>query len=390
MVRGLKSAVLTGLPLIVLALLLVLFTSGTITPLVSQGGAPLEKLEFERVVLEKGVIRAHVTNGGPSEVTIAQVLVNDAIWRAFYQPSPELPRLGRAVVVIAYDWVEGEPLKITMVTSNGFTFSHEVQIAVESPKPTMSQFLNFAVLGAYVGVIPVFLGLIWFPVLSKLKKHWYEFLLSFTVGLLLFLAVDALKEGIELTPKVPGPLQGTAVLVLGVAVSFLGLVAVSESSLSESRGSERGLLTLAYLVALGIGLHNLGEGLAIGAAYAVGEVSLGAFLILGFTMHNTTEGLAIIAPVSQTNPRLGHLALMGVLAGAPTIIGTWIGGFSFLPVLAVVFLGVGAGAILQVVYAIVVYMAEGKSTLTKLSEGHNFAGLVLGLLLMYLTGLFVS
>ena len=69
------------------------------------------------------------------------------------------------------------------------------------------------------------------------------------------------------------------------------------------------------MIAIGIGLHNLGEGLAIGSAYAIGELALGAFLVVGFAIHNTTEGFAIVAPLTRERPSLGRLLLLGVIAG---------------------------------------------------------------------------
>jgi zinc transporter ZupT len=147
-------------------------------------------------------------------------------------------------------------------------------------------------------------------------------------------------------------------------------------------------LVVAYMIAAGIGLHNLGEGLAIGSAYVLGEVALGAFLVIGFAIHNITEGLGIVAPVaSGKRPRKIHFLLLGLLAGVPAIFGTWIGGFTYSDVWATLFFAIGSGAIFQVVYEIIKLMAkdseEGLGSLT------NFTGLVLGLLIMYVTGLFV-
>jgi zinc transporter ZupT len=147
-------------------------------------------------------------------------------------------------------------------------------------------------------------------------------------------------------------------------------------------------LGLALLIAVGIGLHNLGEGLAIGAAYSLGKVALGTFLVLGFTIHNTTEGLAIVTPIARERPGLATLALLGTVAGAPTILGALIGGLSYSPVLATLFLAVGAGAIFQVVYELVKMTVRQAGD--ELVTAMNLAGFVAGLLIMYVTGLFVA
>jgi zinc transporter ZupT len=144
---------------------------------------------------------------------------------------------------------------------------------------------------------------------------------------------------------------------------------------------------IAALIAIGIGLHNLGEGLAIGAAYSLGEVGLTTFLILGFTLHNITEGLGIVTPLAKARPSIGQLVLLGVIAGVPTIFGTWFGGLAYSPVLAVLFLAIGAGAIVQVVWEVGKLLAkQGKGITTPL----NALGFTAGVLVMYLTGLFVS
>ncbi|HSN68802.1 MAG TPA: hypothetical protein VLV48_06120, partial [Thermoanaerobaculia bacterium] len=132
---------------------------------------------------------------------------------------------------------------------------------------------------------------------------------------------------------------------------------------------------------------NLGEGLAIGAAYSLGEIALGTFLVVGFTIHNTTEGLGIISPIAREHPSLRTLVFLGVLAGAPTIAGSWIGGLSYSPVLATLFLAVGAGAIFQVVYELLKFMLKAEETAAMI---YQLAGFAAGLLVMYITGLFVA
>src|SRR3989338_9696918 len=147
----------------------------------------------------------------------------------------------------------------------------------------------------------------------------------------------------------------------------------------------------SYLIALGIGLHNLGEGLAIGSAYAIGELSLGTLLVVGFMIHNVTEGLAIVAPVAKLftswKTYIKHLILLGLLAGGPTIIGAWIGGFAYSATLALLFLAIGMGAIFQVVYELIKYIS--KDSLDSLFNATNSAGFIIGILILYATGLVV-
>jgi zinc transporter ZupT len=147
---------------------------------------------------------------------------------------------------------------------------------------------------------------------------------------------------------------------------------------------------LALLVAIGIGLHNFGEGLAIGAAFALGEAALGTLLIVGFTLHNTTEGLAIVAPLAREKVRVVDLIKLGLIGGVPTIAGAWLGGFVYSPVWSVLFLAVGAGAIAQVVLQIGRQMAGGEPLTRFFSRAHVMAGLFAGFVIMYATGMVVG
>jgi zinc transporter ZupT len=356
--------------------------------------APIERVEFERVVFKPGEIRAQVINTGPQAVTIQQVQVGwttRASWEFEVTPAATLPRLGRAVVTIPYPWLPGEPYEIVLITANSLVFSHEVKIAAETPTPSAGMVGSFVLLGTYVGLIPVFLGILWLPFLRSLPARWYNFLLSLTSGLLVFLGAGALHEAFENSEKVPGPYQGVALIVMGLSLSLLGLYVVSGSLKREAKsgaGDSLGLV-LAYAIAFSIGVHNLGEGLAIGGAYTLGEISTGFLLVVGFTIHNLTEGIAIVAPMVRSRFRLVHLLWLGLLAGGPTIIGTLLGAFTYSALWAVLFLAIGAGAIFQVVIEITRHQVRQAGAAGLLS-GSALAGFALGLIVMYLTGLFVA
>ena len=177
-------------------------------------------------------------------------------------------------------------------------------------------------------------------------------LLALTVGLLVFLFVDAAHEALETAAAMPASYQGVALFVSSALAAYLALEWFgawlrAQARASRARAGSPGFV-LALLIAVGIGLHNFGEGLAIGAAYALGEAALGTLLVIGFTLHNTTEGLAIVAPIAKERPSIWTLARLGLIGGLPTIAGAWAGGLVYSPVLGVVFLGLGAGAIAQV------------------------------------------
>ena len=338
-----------ALPLALLALLSLFVVKGGTLSRMARGLPPVEELTVDRVRLTPGHITLDVVNGGPDPVTVAQVMVDEAFWTHTMTPARTVPRLGRAQIEIPYPWVEGEPHQIKLVTATGITFDHEIAIAAETPRANGGYFVTFALIGLYVGVLPVAIGLLWLPFLKRLARRWIHFALALTAGLLVFLAVEALHEALELADRVAGAFQGTGLVALGALGAWLALQAFSGIGKQQTDNPGATRLRLAFLIALGIGLHNLGEGLAIGAAYAQGAVTLGSFLIVGFMIHNTTEGLGIVAPIAQDDPPLRILGLAGLLAGGPTIVGAWLGGLAYSPLLGTVCLAVGAGAILQVV-----------------------------------------
>ena len=351
---------------------------------------PIEELTIERIVLpEPNHITVHVINGGPSPVTVAQVTVDEAFWQYWTEPGNQtIPRLGQLEVHIPYPWVEGETHEVTLLTSTGLTFSREIPVATQSPLVDSTYLWTFSLLGLYAGVIPVFLGLLWYPFLRELSASWLSFFLSLTVGLLVFLAVDTFHEALESAEAVPGALQGVSLVAIGIIATLLVLLYLSRLKAGRSdKESPQGRYWTALMIALGIGFHNLGEGLAIGSSYAVGEIALGTFLVVGFTLHNITEGLGIVAPIAKDAPSVIRLVGLGSIAGVPTILGTWIGGFSYSPVWAALFLAIGVGAILQVIYELTLLLVKRQEV--ALNSAYNLSGFLLGLGIMYGTGLLV-
>jgi zinc transporter ZupT len=384
--RG-RTVALGLLPLVALAVLIFAFVR--IDPLegVRKSFPPVEELTFERVTLRSDPqeIVLKVRNGGQDPVTIAQVLVDDAYWQYTVSPDHEIGRLGSATFRVPYPWVDGEAHHVVLISSSGVKFEHEIAVAVETPEVDGETLWTFTLLGIVVGVIPVLLGLCWLPFVRRLPEKWVDFFLALTAGLLVFLAVDALDEALEISGDVAGAFQGVGLIILGFVAALAALWAVD--GWLRQRQKTMSAMYVALLIAIGIGLHNLGEGLAIGAAYALGEVGLTTFLVLGFTMHNVTEGLGIVSPLARARPSLGNLALLGLIAGGPTIAGTWFGGLAYSPVLAVLFLAIGAGAIVQVVWAVGKLLgAKGK----QLTAPLNAIGFTAGVLVMYITGLFVA
>ncbi|WP_233568025.1 ZIP family metal transporter [Cohnella faecalis] len=371
-----------------LLVLIIYLISSLGTGIKDEPVAPIEALNVQKIVLTDEGFTLKVLNSGPDEATISQVLVNDAFWNVEFHPSATIGRLAQTEIFIPYGWVEGDPYEIKLITANGLIFSGEVAVAAKTPVPDGNRVAQYALIGFYVGVIPVGLGLLWFPFLRRFSDRGMQAVLALTVGLLFFLVIDTFEEGLELGAEAPGVFQGTGLVWFGALLSFLFLLALDQAN--ERKGSASGK-KIAYKIAGGIGLHNLGEGLAIGAAFASGEAALGTFLIIGFTLHNITEGIGIASPLLKERPTWRTFLALAALGGGPAIVGTWIGGFVFNDTLAALFFGIGAGAILQVIYVIgkMIVREAGKNGRPAVSWT-NFASLTLGIALMYATALFVS
>lgn len=491
------SIALALVPIVVLAAMIYFLTSPYGQDLIT-GGIPLPEITIEKIEFHENQIVAYIRNTGPESVTISQADVNDRIHSAAIEPSQVLPRLGDAKVIIPFFWNPAEPYEVGITTSDGTRFSNTVEAAAPAPIPNINQVTIFALLGIFVGVIPVLIGLAWYPFLRKITKNQYNFFLSLTAGLLIFLGIEAFFESNEIATTSLAPVfNGQMLIPVVIIATFLGLFFLSEyfvkkaeskvstastttaksaksSSIdtksvekredeekklvivSSKEGSKKYLpadknlllptqkneqyssnadiinnnssnvnllkpLAISLMVAIGIGLHNFGEGLAIGAAVLLGEIALSTFLIIGFTIHNTTEGLAIVAPLAKSGKlMIRRLILLGLIAGIPTILGTWIGGFIYSPLASVIFLAIGAGAIFQVVYSLIIWMSKSfkqsiynqPTAFCSGKEGRNsnssksssefiqksvssnsglsiIAGFIIGMLIMYLTGLFV-
>jgi zinc transporter, ZIP family len=437
-----KMILIALIPLIVLAGMIVFLFSPAGQSLLQKSGNSLPEVTIERIEFQDSKIVAFLRNTGPIDITVSQIDVNDRIQPAAIEPSKTLSRLAVAKVIVPFSWNPGEPYEVGITTSDGIRFKKSIEAAVLAPAPNVEQASFFAIIGTYVGVIPVMIGLLWFPFLKRLSTNKYTFFLSLTAGLLVFLGIDALIEGNKIAAQnVPGVFNGQMLIAMVTIVSFLSLLYVSgklveratitktmkkSSTLLQSSSSSlasaadstfkeegqqqqqqlqrlsKSPFTIAFMIAIGIGLHNLGEGLAIGAAVLLGKVALSTFLIVGFTLHNTTEGLAIVAPIAKSNKvMVRRLVMMGIIAGAPAIAGAWIGGFLYSPIAAIIFLSVGAGAIFQVVFSIMSWMANDSNNNndgSKNREGRKnawlntslIAGFIVGMIIMYATSLLVS
>ena len=383
-----KTALQLLLPIALLVGVILLFIRTNGAGLKVEPAAPIEALQFDRTVLTPDQIELQVTNTSPQEMTLSQIIINDSFWMFQVKPSATIPRLGKATITLTYPWVRGEMYNLRLFTASAIPFDHVINVASETKAADSGTLLSFTLIGLYVGLIPVLLGMLWLPLLRNMSRQWSTFFTALTIGLLIFLGIDAINEALEQARELGGAFQGVGIIGIGVVGTFMLLHALSrrQERLSGSGSAQR--LSLALMVALSIGLHNFGEGLAIGASFAVGAAALGTFLVVGFIIQNITEGLAIVAPIINDRPSLLRLALMGVLGGGPAIAGAWIGGLSYSLPASVLFLSIGAGAVFVVVYELLRMMQKDPEQ--NAMPFTLFSGVTAGMLVLWVTGLLIK
>ena len=373
-------------PVVLLAILIIFLLGPASTFL--QFGIVLPEISIEKVEFIGNEIQATVRNTGPIDVNVVVADVNDRIQPAAIEPDTHLERFETALVRIPFDWNEGQPYTVGLTIDDGTRFEKQIDAASASLEPNSELFVFLGIIGLLIGVVPIMIGLLWYPFIKKLGKNAFNFFLAFTIGLLLFLGLDAIEEAFEISDThLASVFNGELLIATVVILSFLGLYGIGNILIKRSEFSKLSKgLAISLMVAIGIGLHNLGEGLAVGAAIAFGQVALSTFLIIGFAIHNTTEGLAIAAPLTRTKSVIGKMVGFGLIAGIPAIFGTWIGGFSFSPFFTIIFLSIGAGAIFQVVWSIFQFIKGESGSLSTISV---ICGIASGLVIMYLTSIFI-
>jgi zinc transporter ZupT len=357
-------------------------------------GVPLPEITIEKVDFVDSEIQVTVRNTGPIPVEIAMADINDRIQPAAVEPDKFLERYETALVRIPFAWNEAEPYIIGLTIEDGTRFEKEIEAAAPALEPSLELIGFFALIGTYVGIIPVMIGLLWLPFIKKISKQKYHFFLALTAGLLLFLAIDSIEEALDVSEEnLAGSFNGVLLVATVIVLSFLGLYYSGEKLIRRAATSRLSKpVAIALMISIGIGMHNFGEGLAIGAAVGLGSIAFSTFLIVGFALHNTTEGIAIAAPMSRGKglvgkAMIGKLAALGLIAGSPAIFGAWVGGFVYSPFTSVIFLAIGAGAIFQVIVVIMKWIRdEGDKNFSSAAVVSGFAA---GMLVMYLTSILV-
>lgn len=237
-------------------------------------------------------------------------------------------------------------------------------------------------LGAIAGVFPIYLGIgLALVMLKKINRSWEGYFVGIATGVLVYLFFDLMHEAIELT-GVQDLLSWVAFLG-SLLLGYVGLVAIEIQQQGRNR-QEPSRLFLPYMIALGMGLHNLGEGLAIGASFTQGEWVLSGLLVFGFALHNGTEGFAIIGATGKTLPSVKDMLLMGMVAGVPTCVGTLVSGIAVSPYFTLMFYALAAGSLLYVIFSLVTIFYTATRRL------QSACGVFSGITLMFITAMVLA
>lgn len=250
---------------------------------------------------------------------------------------------------------------------------------VRTEMPRAKAFLNALAIGILIFLLWDVLTAAWGPADEALSSHHFQtaltdglvMLVCLGIGLMSLVYFDRWMKRRSAALRPEGP---------GAATAYKPLLPAGPDA-ARARAAE-----LSLLIAVGIGMHNFGEGLAIGSSAAAGQLSLALLLVIGFGAHNATEGFGIVAPLTAAGerPTWGRLILLGIIGGAPTFIGTLVGQVVTTPLLGVAFLALAAGSIL---YVVIELLAVARAS--KLKELVTW-GILLGIVLGFVTDAIVT
>ena len=223
---------------------------------IGTGPPPAETFTVERLRVTEHGFAAKIRADSPEPMVLAQVLVDGAYWVFTQDPPGPLARMETAWVGIDFPWIADEVHHLRFITATGATFEYTVDVALKTPRPSWSLLIDYALLGIFVGLVPVAFGMLFFPAIRSLRPEGLEFVLALTVGLLAYLFIDMTFEGLELAENASALFGGPTLVLIPMVLTLVALLAVGNRSHRQHDG-----IQVAMFMALGIGLHNFGEGL---------------------------------------------------------------------------------------------------------------------------------
>ncbi len=257
-------------------------------------------------------------------------------------------------------------------------------LAAGADASTADVLLVVGIIGLFAGIVPVAIGMCWFPFIRRLEPRYLHGFMALAAGVLAFIAIEMTEDALEFAVATAQPTLALGLGAIGVLGTFGIMYVVSAWRQRTMRSTEKSGLGIAYLVAIALGLHSIGEGLGIGVAYVQGDAQLVTLLVLAFVLHNVMEGPTVVAAVARDRetPPLRHFAAMGVIAGGPVVLGGWIGSFAESPLLAVIFFAIAIGAILQVLIEVAdLIRFDAERVVTRLNTSTFAVGFALMVLL---------
>jgi zinc transporter, ZIP family len=379
---------LSLIPFFLLAGIIAVFitTHGGGTLATQNGEAAM--LLFDRTVLQPGQFALHVRNSSLQPMTIATANVNDAIIPYVIKPAGPIPPLGSATVYLLYPWVEGQAYEITLSTRDSASFKTSVSDAEATSPPTPKTIRILLLVGLAAGLLPVLCGITWFPAITRAGPGLFLFLLAVAGGLLIYTGIALADQTLKNLPQVDGAFQGIGMLAVSFALAFLFLNAVSGVGSSLGMGQRSHRSAQAWIKAAGVGLQNFAAALAVGAAFSSDSAVLGTIFIMALIILNLTQGLRIIASMEKNERSFTWLLGTGVLAGAPAVLGIWLGFMTSSQMAFLLFYTIGAGAIVQALVEVIQRIRQ--STTHQPMPVTIFAGFAAGMLALYMASILIA
>jgi zinc transporter, ZIP family len=341
-----------------------------------------EMVSFEKTILQPGRFVLDLRNASRTPVKLTTVNVNDSILPFIAQPSSTIPPLGTATIYVLFPWVRGEAYTISLLTPDSATFTTSISSAEATPDPSEQNGLDLLLVGLAAGFFPLLVGITWFPSMTRAGSRPFLVISALVGGLLAYLSLAIASDALAITPQMSPLFQGISLVIVSALVTFLALRVFSNAA-ERDLGSER-----AWIFAAGIGLQNLAEGLAIGAIFSSGNGSLGVLFLIGLVAQNVDHGLRLIASTRrEQRSSIARMLGLAIAGGLPAVLGVWVGEGATSPLLQVLSLSIGGGAVLESVYTAILRVRQA-SARQPLSPG-VYAGFIAGILGMYIASIWI-
>ncbi|MEM7032645.1 MAG: hypothetical protein AAF629_24035 [Chloroflexota bacterium] len=353
--------------------------------------AATEQLDIEQVILQPGRFELVVRNTGAESLSIAQVTINDAAWISLVLPKTTIDPLTRATIQLDdYEWIEGQTYQIIIYTTTANTFVVDIPDARVTPQLTQPNLLTLLLSGFLIGMLPLYVGLSWWPMLRQLYLPSWLIWVGVAIGLIFGRGVDLLPLVPHFVRHIGALYQAWGLVIIGL-VFALGMLYRRASQGGDDTSQDRFLQ--AYRVVIALGLLGFGEGLILGQVMGSQVSAAPLWLqsplwIVGLLILNASKGLILALILSDLRPMWVQWILFGFIAGFPLMLGIVLGAFPMAMPLLILLTGAAIGAFIWVNVELL-WLARTESDNAPY-WGQIAVGVTIGLILTWLVNLAVT